>query len=143
MTGKRILLIEDEPNITEALRFILSREGFGVDVHADGASALAAVHARRPDMVILDVMLPNRSGYEILRDLRADPATRALPVLVLTARGQKKEREQARQGGASGFMTKPFSNAEVLATVRALLAPGGSGEGRGAAGGEQAGAPEP
>ncbi len=124
---KRILLIEDEPNIAEALRFILSREGFGVDIHADGASALQAVHARQPDMVILDVMLPNRSGYDILRDLRADPATAGLPVLVLTARGQEKEREQARRIGASQFMTKPFSNAEVLASVRALLRAGAAG----------------
>jgi len=118
--GKRVLLIEDEPNIIEAVRYILSRDGFTVDIHSDGATALEAVHKRDPDMVILDVMLPNRSGYDILRDLRAAARTEALPVLMLTARGQKKDREMASQFGASRFMTKPFSNSEVLECVREL-----------------------
>jgi len=118
--GKRVLLIEDEPNIIEAVRYILSRDGFIVDIHSDGATALEAVHKRDPDMVILDVMLPNRSGYDILRDLRAAARTEALPVLMLTARGQKKDREMASEYGASRFMTKPFSNSEVLETVREL-----------------------
>ncbi len=118
--GKKILLIEDEPNITEALRFILLRDGFAVDTHADGSTALEAIRARAPDMVILDVMLPNRSGFDILRDLRAEAPLRALPVLMLTARGQKRDRELAERYGASRFMTKPFSNADVLASVREL-----------------------
>lgn len=116
----RVLLIEDEPNIIEAIRFILSRDGWRVDTHSDGATALSAVAHRRPDIVILDVMLPNRSGYDILRDIRNDPETADLPVLMLTARGQKADRELAERRGASLFMTKPFSNAEVLATVREL-----------------------
>lgn len=119
--GKRVLLIEDEPNIVEAVRFILSRDGWSVDTHADGRSALEAIRRRAPDVVVLDVMLPNRSGYDILQDLRADPATAALPVLMLTARGQKKDRELAERLGASLFMTKPFSNAEVLASVNRLM----------------------
>ena len=119
MTG-RVLLIEDEPNIIEAIRFILSREGWRVDTHSDGATAVAAVSKRRPDIVILDVMLPNRSGFDILRDLRDDPGTADLPVLMLTARGQKADRELAERRGASRFMTKPFSNAEVLSSVREL-----------------------
>ncbi len=118
--GKKILLIEDEPNITEAIRFILSRDGFAVDTHADGSTALDAIRARAPDMVILDVMLPNRSGFDILRDLRAEAPLRDLPVLMLTARGQKRDRELAERYGASRFMTKPFSNADVLASVREL-----------------------
>ena len=118
--GKKVLLIEDEPNITEAIRFILSRDGFAVDTHADGSTALDAIRARAPDMVILDVMLPNRSGFDILRDLRAEAQTRDLPVLMLTARGQKRDRELAERYGASRFMTKPFSNADVLASVREL-----------------------
>ena len=76
---------------------------------------------RAPDLVILDVMLPNRSGFEILADLRAAPETAALPVLMLTARGRAKDREQAERMGASRFMTKPFSNAEVLEAVRDLV----------------------
>lgn len=119
MNGQ-VLLIEDEANIAEALRFILSRDGWQVDVHSDGATAAARVRALRPDMVILDVMLPGRSGYEILGDLRADPGLAGLPVLVLTARGQDRERALAEARGASLFMTKPFANAEILAAVRKL-----------------------
>jgi DNA-binding response OmpR family regulator len=119
--GGHVLLIEDEPNIIEAIRFILSRDGWSVDVHSDGSTALEAVERRSPDLVILDVMLPNRSGYEILGDLRADPATKSLPVLMLTARGQKQDRELAERLGVSRFMTKPFSNAEVISSVRELV----------------------
>lgn len=119
--GERILLIEDEPNIIEAIRYILSRDGFAVDTHSDGSTALQAVAAKSPDMVILDVMLPNKSGFEILRDLRSETATEDLPVLMLTARGQKKDREMAERFGASQFMTKPFSNSEMLKSVRELL----------------------
>ena len=121
MSEKRVLLIEDEPNIIEAIRFILSRDGWRVDTHSDGNTAVQAVRARAPDLVILDVMLPNRSGYDILSDLRAQDDTSALPVLMLTARGQKKDRELAEKLGASKFMTKPFSNGEILATVRELV----------------------
>lgn len=118
----RVLIIEDEPNIIEAVRFILSRDGWAVDTHSDGATALEAVARRPPDLIILDVMLPNRSGYDILADLRKASATRSIPVLMLTARGQAMDREVALKVGADRFMTKPFSNAEVLETVRELTA---------------------
>ena len=121
MPEKRVLLIEDEPNIIEAIRFILSRDGWRVDTHSDGSTALDAVERRDPDLIILDVMLPNRSGYDILNDLRNSDAARDVPVLMLTARGQKKDRELAEKLGASKFMTKPFSNGEILATVREMV----------------------
>lgn len=121
--GKRVLLIEDEPNIIEAIRFILSRDGWAVDTHSNGADAVEVVRAKSPDVLILDVMLPNRSGFDILKDLRADGATAALPILMLTARGQTKDRELAERYGVSRFMTKPFSNAEILTSVRALVTP--------------------
>ncbi|MFT6224988.1 MAG: DNA-binding response OmpR family regulator [Paracoccaceae bacterium] len=117
---KSVLLVEDEPNIIEAIRFILSRDGWSVSAHSDGKTALEAVIAKAPDVLILDAMLPGRSGFDILRDLRARPETARLPVLMLTAKGQVKDRELATESGASAFMTKPFSNAEVLATVNAL-----------------------
>ncbi|WP_172296796.1 response regulator transcription factor [Pseudoruegeria sp. HB172150] len=120
--GKRVLLIEDEPNIIQAISFILSRDGWAVDTHADGRTAMDEIARRAPDLVILDVMLPNRSGFDILADLRADPAMQALPVLMLTARGQTRDREMAERMGASRFMTKPFANAEVLEAVRELVA---------------------
>lgn len=119
--GKHVLLIEDEPNIAEALRFILMRDGFRVSCHAQGEDAFETICQEVPDALILDAMLPGRSGYEVLRELRATPQTQHLPVLMLTARSQSRDRELAQEAGASHFMTKPFSNAEVLASVRSLL----------------------
>ncbi|OWU85290.1 chemotaxis protein CheY [Oceanicola sp. 22II-s10i] len=118
--SKTVLVIEDEPNIIEAIGFILSRDGWRVAVHSNGVDAVETVRRRAPDLVILDVMLPGRSGYDILRDLRAESGTADLPILLLTARGQSRDREMAEASGASRFMTKPFSNAEVLEAVRDL-----------------------
>lgn len=118
---KRVLLIEDEPNIIEAISFILARDGWDVKTHANGHDAIEAIRARAPDMVILDVMLPGRSGFDILHDIRSDPQLSGLPVLMLTARGQVKDREMAERAGASRYMTKPFSNADMLEAVRAMV----------------------
>lgn len=120
MTG-RVLLIEDEPNIAEAIRFILGRNGLQVFVQVDGRDGLAAVESVRPDLVILDLMLPGMDGMEVLGHLRRDPATQSLPVMMLTAKGQGRDREAATRAGVSAFMTKPFSNADMVAAVRALL----------------------
>ena len=117
----RVLLIEDEPHIAEAIRFILSRDGWDVEVLSDGGQALAAVAMDTPDLLILDLMLPGMSGLEILVALRADPATSNLPVLMLTATGQGRDREAAELAGVSAFMTKPFSNTEIRAKVRSLM----------------------
>lgn len=121
--GRRVLLIEDEPNIIEAISYILSRDGWTVHTHSDGVSAADRVREGNPDLVILDVMLPGRSGFDILRELREGSETGDLPVLMLTARGQQKDRELAETLGATRFMTKPFSNSEMLETVRALAGP--------------------
>jgi len=120
--SRHVLLVEDEPNITEAIRFLLMRDGWTVDAHSDGADAVDIICAARPDLVILDVMLPGKSGMEILRDLREIDELRAMPVLMLTARGQSRDRDMAEKAGVSRFMTKPFSNAEVLTAVRDLHA---------------------
>ena len=117
--GRHVLLVEDETNIAEAIRFILTRDGWRVSHLADGAEALALVRQEPPDLLILDHMLPGMSGLEILTALRADPGTRALPVIMLTARG--RDREAAERAGADRFMSKPFSNAEILAEVRAMM----------------------
>ncbi len=120
--SRHVLLIEDEPNIVEAIRFLLRRDGWTVDAHGDGADAVEVIRAAAPDLVILDVMLPGKSGMDILRDLRGIDELSALPVLMLTARGQSRDRELAEKTGVSRFMTKPFSNAEVLDAVRDLHA---------------------
>lgn len=119
--GKHILVIEDEPNIIEAIRFILSRDGWKVDIHSNGEDAVEVVQRISPDVLMLDVMLPNKSGYDILQELRADERSAHLPILMLTARGQNKDREMAERYGASLFMTKPFSNAEVLQSLHSLV----------------------
>ncbi|KPA23331.1 Transcriptional regulatory protein WalR [Shimia sp. SK013] len=119
--GKSVLLIEDEPNIIEAISFILSRDGWSVATHSNGHDAVGVVVGSRPDIVILDVMLPGKTGYEILRELREVEGLVDLPVLMLTAKGQVKDREMAERAGASRFMTKPFSNSEVLEAVRDLV----------------------
>lgn len=106
-------------NIAEAIRFILSRDGWTVSHIADGSAALDRMRSDRPDLVILDHMLPGMSGLEILAALRADPETKTLPVMMLTARG--RDREMAERAGADRFMSKPFSNAEILAEVRSMM----------------------
>lgn len=118
--GGRILLIEDEANILEAIGFILSRAGWDVRGHGKGETALDEIRRHDPDLVVLDVMLPGRSGLDILRDLRAAPDTADLPVLMLTAKGQSKDREMALSLGANAFLTKPFSNTELVDTIAAL-----------------------
>lgn len=120
--SRKVLLIEDEPNIAEAIRFLLTREGWQVETHGDGSDAVTVIRNAQPDLVILDVMLPGKNGMDILRDLRELDELQGLPVLMLTARGQSRDREMAENAGVSRFMTKPFSNAEVLNAVRDLHA---------------------
>ena len=118
--GGRILLIEDEGNIREAIGFILSRAGWEVQGHGNGATAIEAVTRTKPDIIILDIMLPGLSGFEILRALREDADLALLPVLMLTAKGQARDQEAAFEIGANPYLTKPFSNADLLATVARL-----------------------
>lgn len=118
--GKTVLLIEDEPNIIEAISFLLERDGWTVRLQPNGVDAIDAVHRTSPNVVVLDVMLPGKSGFEILKELRETEATREIPILMLTARGQTKDRELANRYGVSAFMTKPFSNADMLKVVREL-----------------------
>ncbi|MFT5159126.1 MAG: DNA-binding response OmpR family regulator [Paracoccaceae bacterium] len=121
--GKRVLLIEDEPNIIEAITFLLKHDGWSVSSHSDGANAIEVVQRTQPDLLILDVMLPNRSGFDILQELRANDQTPRLPILMLTAKGQAKDREIAERFGADVYMTKPFSNQEMRDAVRRLATP--------------------
>lgn len=116
-----ILIAEDEPSILESLDFILKRAGWSIESVTDGDAALVALRRSRPRMVVLDVMLPKRSGFEVLKQIRADAATRDLPVLILTAKGQAQDKRTAEELGADGFVTKPYANAEVVGAVRRLL----------------------
>ncbi|UTW50232.1 response regulator [bacterium SCSIO 12827] len=118
--AKRVLLAEDEPNIVESLTFILERSGFEVATTTNGRQALEVAQSDTPDILILDVMLPELDGYEVLRRLRADARTKTLPVLMVTAKGQREDRETAMKCGADMFITKPFVNSELIAAVEKL-----------------------
>lgn len=120
-----ILIAEDEPSILESLDFILRRAGWSISAVTDGDAALEAVRRLKPRMLVLDVMLPKRSGFEVLKHIRADLETRRLPVLILTAKGQQQDRRIAEEFGADVFVTKPYANAEVVGAVRQLLGENG------------------
>jgi len=122
-----VLIAEDEPSILEALDFILRRAGWTIGAVTDGEAVIEAVRRLRPRMLVLDVMLPKRSGFEILKQIRTDHDTAQLPVLVLTAKGQHQDRRIAEELRADGFVTKPYANAEVVDAVRRLLAQAPSG----------------
>ncbi len=122
--GSRVLLVEDEVNIFEAISFLLTRDGWEVRGHGNGATAIDEVARLEPDVLVLDVMLPGRSGLEILRDLRGAETTANLPILMLTAKGQSKDRDLALALGANAYLTKPFSNTEMVETVRRVAAEG-------------------
>lgn len=118
--GPNIVIVEDEPNIAESLSFILTRASFNVTCVPDGNDAIFEIQNIRPKVVILDVMLPNRSGLEILRDIRGSASISKIPVLMLSAKGQARDKEIALEAGADRYVVKPFSNSEVLAIVHDL-----------------------
>lgn len=119
--SKSVLIVEDEPFIIETLSFLLTREGLQVSTFTDGEGCVEYIQSTRPHLVILDMMLPNKSGMQILEELRAIASLANLPVLMLTAKGQKKDRAAAEMAGVSLFMTKPFANKEIIRNVHRLL----------------------
>ena len=124
-TASRVLVVEDEDNIAAALEFLLLSEGYGHDRVASGAEALPRIRDTRPDLVLLDVMLPEVSGFDICAGIRTDPALAAVKVLMMTARGSALERKRGIEIGADGFISKPFELTDLRAEVRRLLAPTG------------------
>lgn len=116
-----VMVIEDEKEIRELLKYNLEKAGFRVAVFADGEEGLEKLFASRPDLVVLDLMLPGRNGLEILREVRNEPATSDLPVMVLTARGAEMDKLLGFENGADDYLTKPFSPRELVARAQALL----------------------
>ena len=117
----KILIVEDEAPLLEVLRYNLETEGYLVDVAEDGAAAHDKVCRSTPDLIILDWMLPELSGVEVCRQLRAEPDTKEVPVIMLTARGEEADRLKGLASGADDYVVKPFSPAELIARVRAVL----------------------
>jgi DNA-binding response OmpR family regulator len=117
----RVLIAEDEPSIVVSLEFLLKSAGHEVVVARDGEEALRLVAASPPDLVVLDIMLPSVSGFEVCRRIRADPAARTARVLMLTARGRESEMQKGMAAGADAWMTKPFSTKELMEVVARLL----------------------
>lgn len=119
--SRRILVADDEPNIVTALEFMLRRAGYAVSVATTGDEVLRQVEAAPPDLVLLDVMMPVMSGYEVCRRLRERPEWKAVKVLMLSARGREAETRQGLDAGADLYVVKPFSNSELLRKIEALL----------------------
>lgn len=120
----KVLIAEDEPNIVTSLEFLLRKGGYDVRVARDGEEALRLTESFLPDVILLDVMMPLRNGFEVCRRIRENPALRPVKVVMLTARGRDAEREQGLALGADLYITKPFSTKELLARIGELLPPG-------------------
>ena len=119
--ANKILVVDDEPNIVLSLEFLMKQAGFQVRTAADGEAALAAVAAELPDLVLLEVMMPRKNGYEVCQAIRANPDWQAVRIIMLTAKGREVEREKGLALGADDYITKPFSTQEVVERVRELL----------------------
>lgn len=118
-----ILIADDDPNIVLALRFLMEKEGFQVQVATDGEAALLSVAKDRPDLVLLDAMMPRLNGFDVCARIRADKSLALTRVIMLTAKGLARERSRGLRVGADEYVTKPFSTQEVLRIVQQFLPP--------------------
>jgi DNA-binding response OmpR family regulator len=122
--AKRVLVVDDEPNIVMSLRFLMEREGFQVEVASTGQAAVAALDRAPADLVLLDIMIPELDGFEVCQCIRSNPAWRDTKVVMLTAKGRDVERDKGLALGADDYVTKPFSTRDLVAKVKRMLAPG-------------------
>ena len=118
----RILIADDEPNIVLALELLMKREGYETRTTGDGEAAVVAAQAFRPDLILLDVMMPKMDGYEVCQRLRADPELKDVVIVMLTAKGREVEKEKGMALGADFYITKPFSTRDVVRSVKEVLA---------------------
>lgn len=118
----RVLVADDEPNILISLEYLMKREGYAVSVARDGNEALEAIRRDRPDLVLLDVMMPGRSGFDVCQEVRADESLRGVRILMLTAKGRDTDLAKGLAVGADAYQTKPFATQELAAQVRRMLA---------------------
>ena len=120
--SKHVLIADDEANIVISLEFLMQREGYRVTIARDGDAALEAIRRERPDLVLLDVMMPGKSGFEVCAAVRADETLAAVKILMLSAKGRDTDLAKGSALGADAYMTKPFSTRELADKVRDLLA---------------------
>jgi len=118
---KRILVVDDEPHAIRALTFILKKECYHVYSALNGEEAMARVRESKPDLMFLDVMMPRKNGFEVCQEIKDDPGLSDIYIIMLTAKGQEKDREKGLSLGADEFITKPFSLTDIVARVRELL----------------------
>ncbi|MBF0146141.1 MAG: response regulator [Magnetococcales bacterium] len=116
-----ILIVDDAPNIVLSLEFLMKKEGFSVRSVADGEEALKAVADKKPDLILLDVMMPKRNGYEVCETIRANPQWQGIRIIMLTAKGRNVEQEKGLALGADDYVTKPFATRELVLKVKELL----------------------
>jgi len=116
-----VLIVDDEPNIVVSLEFLMKRAGYDVRVARDGDEAMRAIEHRKPRLVLLDVMMPKRNGYDVCQSIRGNPDWRDIRIIMLTAKGRDVEVEKGLALGADDYITKPFSTREVVARVRDLI----------------------
>lgn len=119
--AKKVLIVDDEPNIVTSLEFLMTRSGYEVKVARNGEEALALVETFMPDLVLLDVMMPQRSGYEVCQKMRSRADWRHVRIVMLSAKGREAEVSKGLSVGADAYVTKPFSNRELIAKVAGLL----------------------
>lgn len=118
---KKILVVDDEPHTIRSLTFVLKKEGYDVSSATNGEEAMAKVRKSKPSLMFLDVMMPKKNGYEVCQEVKGDPSLSDIYVIMLTAKGQKADREKGLSLGANEFITKPFSPMKVVERVRELL----------------------
>lgn len=123
--SRKVLIVDDEPNIVTALEFLFRRSGYDVRLATNGAEALAMVDAFRPDVVLLDVMMPVKSGYEVCQVMRERPELAQIKIVMLSAKGSEAEVNKGLSLGADLYITKPFSTQELVATIDRLFGQGG------------------
>jgi DNA-binding response OmpR family regulator len=121
--ARRILVVEDEPNIVDSLSFLMKKAGFDVLVARDGDAAIRMMECKPADLLLLDIMLPRRDGFDVCRQIRANPEWRGVKIIMLTARGRDLDRRKGMKLGADAYITKPFSTRQILAQVNDLLGP--------------------
>jgi DNA-binding response OmpR family regulator len=118
---KKVLIVDDEPNIVLSVEFLMQRDGLDVVTASDGQEAVDLLASTAPDLMILDVMMPRKNGFEVCAEVRADPKFSGMPILMLTAKGREAEMKKGLSLGADAYITKPFSTHELVAKVHELL----------------------